>query len=813
MPIALHRVTTTALAAVLALSPGLLPGSDRAWAQEAASDGAADEMPVGVVVNGQAMAEPVLLVMRGGHILARRSDLEAWGLTGKAITAQELVGGESYVALDRVKGLAARLGDDGATLHVKADAALFPRLSLDPARSAVSVAAAVPAQFADYDLTLSDWDGQTQLTGLVDAGFSGAWGVASSSFLVDTSAGRPGGNVVRLDTSLRRDFPDRRMRLVVGDAVGTGAPWSRPVRYGGVFLGTDFSLDPQAINFPLPVISGSALTPSTVELLSESSRRSLEVGPGAFDLSLQPRLTGAGQVTMSVRDIAGNTRQVTRNFYASPNLLRPGLSEFSIEAGALRRDYGFDNLGYGPLFAAAGLRRGITDTLTLEGRVEVSGATRMAGLGAAMVIEPIGEFQVSGAVSQGSAGTGTLLRASAQRITPVYTLSASYERADAQFRQVGESRFNGGGRSELVVAGGLSLGSLGSVNVSYARLRQGVGGDSPSRFDLASAYYSTNVRAAYLSVGVQYTGRRSDDRYAAQAGRSSRSVGLFGSLTVPLGARRHVSAIADQGRAAVSFDQNVPEDTGLGLRALAGVDRGSAWLEGGLAYRTAAGDLRIDAAQRQGRQGVQLNARGGLLRIDGALMASQHIDDGFALVDVASDTPVTVMVENRPKPRKAGQGRRVIVTGLQPYAENHITIDAADLSIEAGLDTQAQVVAPGWRQAVRVGFGSAGRLGARLRLVDKNGNPVQTGSTFAWAGGSGLVGYDGEIWIEDYAGGGAVLRVSGANGACRVVVPQLAGEARLTAVVPVACVSENEWVMGGNGHPGQMALAEKEPTR
>lgn len=808
MPIVLRRVTA-ALAAVLVLPSSLVPGGESAWAQEAANDSAADEMPVGVVVNGQAIADPALLRMRAGRILARRSDLEAWGLSAKSVTAEELVQGESYVALDRVKGLVAKLDADGGTLHVQADAALFPRLTIDPGRSIVPIAAAVPAQFVDYDLTLSDWNGMPQLTGLVDGGFSGGWGVASSSFLVDTTAGRPGGNVVRLDTSLRRDFPDKRMRLVLGDAVGSGAPWSRPVRYGGVFLGTDFSLDPQAINFPLPMISGSALTPSTVELLSESSRRSLDVGPGAFDLSLQPRLTGAGQVTMSVRDLAGNTRQVTRSFYASPNLLRPGLTEFAVEAGALRRDFGFDNFGYGPLFAAAGLRRGITNTLTVEGRIEVSGATRMAGLGGAMVVEPIGEFSVSGAVSQGAAGTGTLVRASAQRITPVYTISASYERADAQFRQVGESRFNGGGRSELVVAGGLSLGSLGSINASYARLRQGVGGEAPSRFDLASAYYSTNLRGAYLSVGVQYTGRLAQDRYTARAERSSRSVGLFGSLTVPLGPRRHVSVIADQGRAAVTFDQNVPEDTGLGMRALAGVDRGSAWLEGGLAYRTAVGDVRIDAAQRQGRQGVQLNARGGLLRIDGALMATQHIDDGFALVDVASDTPVTVMVENRPKPRKAGEGRRVIVTGLQPYAENHIAVDASDLSIEAGLDAQAQVIAPGWRQAVRVAFGSAGRQGARLRLVDGHGNPVQTGSTFAWTGGSGIVGYDGEIWLDDYAGGGAVLRVSGANGACRVVVPQLAGEDRLTAAVPVACVSENEWVMG-NGAPPAIALAEKD---
>lgn len=787
------------LAVALALPLAIGPGA--AQAQEASVAPSAP-VPVGVVVNGQAMAEPGLVLVRDGRLMARSSDLAAWGLTGRTIAPATTLEGESYVALDRVKGLVAHLDADGATLLVDADVSLFPRLAVGAAQRTIPVAAAVPAQFLDYDLTLSDWNGQAQLTGLLDAGFSGAWGVADSSFLVDSD--RRG--VVRLDTSLRRDFPDRRMRLVLGDALGRGAPWSRPVRYGGVFLGTDFSLDPQAINFPLPVISGSALTPSTVELLSQSTRRALDVGPGAFDLSLQPRLTGAGQVTMSVRDLAGNTRQVTRSFYASSSLLRPGLSEFAIEAGALRRDFGFDSFAYGPLFAAAGLRRGITNALTLEGRLEASAATRMAGLGGTMVIAPFGEVSVSGAVSQGQAGTGTLVRAQAQRITPVYTLSASYERADARFRQVGEGRFNGGGRSELAVAAGLAMGTLGSINASYARLRQGIGGDASSRFDLASAYYATNIRGGYVSVGVQHTTRRDGDR----GQRASRNLGLFGSLTVPLGPRRHVGAIAEQGRAAVTFEQNLPDDTGLGLRGLAGVDRGSAWVEGGVSYRTGAGDVRIDAAQRQGRQGVQLNARGGLLHVDGTLLASQHIDEGFALVDVASDTPVTVLVENRARPRKAGQGRSVIVTGLQPYAENHISVDAADMPIDAALDAQAQAIAPGWRQAVRVRFGGAGEVGARLRLVDAHGAPVPTGSTFAWTGGSGIVGYDGEVWIDDYVGG-AVLRVTGAQGACRAVVPALSGEARLMAATPVACASESEWVEGGRP-PAGVALAEKDAT-
>ncbi|KQM18905.1 fimbria/pilus outer membrane usher protein [Novosphingobium sp. Leaf2] len=757
-----------ALLGLLFCAPAALHGQDSV----AAVDG---PVPVGIIVNGQAMPDPGLLIVRKGRVLARRTDVEAWGLSVRS-AAEETVAGESYVALDTMSGLVARLEDDGATLRIEADLALFPHMHVQPGYRVVPVAPAIPAQFVDYDLTLGTWDGITRITGLVDTGVSGRWGVAGTSVLVDTARG----GLTRLDTALRRDFPDRRVRLVLGDSVGRGAPWSRPVRYGGIFLGTDFSLDPQSINFPLPTVSGSALVPSTVELIAQSSRQSYELGPGRFDLALQPQLTGAGAVTMSVRDVTGQTRQVTRSFYTSIDLLRPGLSQFAFEAGALRRGFGYRSFAYGPLFAAAGLHRGLTSTLTMETRAELSADTRMAGLGAVLVVAPLGQVSVAGAVSQGHAGTGALVHAQAQRITARYTLSASYERADARFRQVGEPRINGGARSELAVAGGLSLGWIGSVNASYARLAQGRGSAGATRFDLASAYYTTSIRSAFASIGVQYT--RSRDVSAR-----GRSAGIFGNLTMPLGPRSQVAALAEPGRGALAYNQNLPDGTGSGMRALAGYDRGAQWLEGGVSYRTQAGDIRLDGWRRQGGNGVQLNARGGVLRIDRAVLATQHVDDGFALVEVDADAPVTVTVENRQRPRKAGQGRRVIVTGLQPYAENHIGVDAADVPITADLPTAVQTIAPGWRQAARVRFGGATRQGLRLRLVDSASAGLPAGSAVTWPGGATVVGYDGEVWIEDLPATLVVLHVTGSAGACDVTLPQGLHNPGPGASMPVTC--------------------------
>lgn len=757
----------------------LAPVAVLAFVQPARADTAGQAVPVGVILNGQVLAEPVLVMLAGGRVLVRRADIDGWGLDPQALPPGEPDG---YVSAASIRGLRARLDAEGATLVVEAEADLFPRTAIEPAHRAVPVSPAVPAQFLDYDLTLGAWDGRARLSGLLDAGASGAWGSFGSTVLVDSA----GGGLVRLDTAWRRDFPERRLRLVVGDAMGRGSPWSRPVHYGGVFLGTDFALDPQAVTFPLPVISGSALTPSTVELVSDASRRAMTVGPGPFDLALQPRLTGAGQVMMSVRDLAGQVRQVTRSFYASTGLLRPGLSEVAFEAGALRRGFGTRGFAYGPLFAALGLRHGVTGGLTLEGRIEASAATRMAGGGAALVIAPLGELSVAGAFSQGRAGEGALLRVQAQRITQHWSLTASCERADAGFRQVGEASRRGpgeaeGGRSELAVAGSVTLGRFGSMNAGYALLRRGIGGDE-SRFAIASAGVSANVAHGFLSLGMQHVARRE------RAMRGGRELGLFGALTLPFGGRGNASVTAEPGRFAAAWDKGLPDDAGIGWRALAGLDRGQARVEGAVSWRTGAGDLRVEAVRRGGRGGVQANARGALLRVDGATLATPRIDAAFTLVEVASASPVTVMVENRPVVRKARTGRRVIVTGLQPYAPNHIAIDPGEMAIDAALDTGEQVVAPGWRQAARVSFGTAARTAARLRLLDAAGQPLPAGGKASWPGGEGIVGHGGEVWIEDYAPAGE-LRVEGPDLACTAIIPTLSGEALLAAAAPTPCIA------------------------
>ena len=81
---------------------------------------------------------------------------------------------------------------------------------------------------------------------------------------------------------------------------------------GGVRFGTEFALQPSLLTFPTPSLAGSAAVPSNVELLVNGTQRfQTDVGQGPFSINQVPLVTGAGQVTLVIRDPLGVERRVT----------------------------------------------------------------------------------------------------------------------------------------------------------------------------------------------------------------------------------------------------------------------------------------------------------------------------------------------------------------------------------------------------------------------------------------------------------------------------------------------------------------------
>lgn len=724
---------------------------------EAASQECAPR-PVGLIVNGQLAADPILIAGSSRRVLVRREDLVQSGLLPPAGTADLYIDGQAYVAPSAIDGLTVQLADDGETLIVRADPRVFPAVRLVRKDRTVTVDEIVPAAFLGYDATFSHWNGKSSATAYLDAGLSGKWGLLGTTAILNSDNTK----VVRLETAYQRDLLDRRVRVVIGDSTTRAAEWNQPTRFAGIRVGTDFSLQPNAINFPVPTLSGSASTPSTIELIAQGGSQSLAVQPGPFLIDYQPVFNGAGEVTMTVTDSFGVSRRVTQSFYTSPRLLRPGLDDFSFEAGFLRENYGSRNFDYGDPFAAAFWRHGLTTFLTIAGRIEISPATRMAGGGFGFVLGNLGEVSFAGALSDSWKGRGSLWRAQLQRTGPAYSVTLSYQHDNGRFAQLGDAvQPNPGSptpREELAFAGSISLGKMGDLSVSHVEARTSDGPD----FSATTVGLSGNLHSAYYHAGVRRT--------RLEAGFENSA---FVSVSIPLGARANASMSGDNARAIAMIGQSPPSDQGVGYQVAAGRESqtGEPIFSASALVRTQAGDFELSGDRNRGGQGIRLSARGALLAVAGKVVATPRLDYGFAVVEVQSDEDVTLFYENRPVVVKGGNGRKSVMTGLQPYAENRISIDIDAVPIDAEIDAAEKHVVPGYRQAVKVDFAGTGKTPVTVAFVGRDGAPLPAGLDVAVDSvPMGRTGYDGLAYFPDLTGGERV-RISGPNYACEAVIP------------------------------------------
>ena len=732
-------------------------------------------MPVGVMINGRSTPHQALVVVMGDALFIRRSDLALTGLALPDLASAFALSGQEYVALPVVGGVSATLADGGSLLDISADPAVFPLARYGRAGQPVALDEIVPAVFLSYDLTFNRWNGRNSAFAFLDAGVSGEWGLAGTTATVQ-NAGR---TAVRLDSYFQRDWPNEHVRLVVGDTVTKATEWSAPARFAGIRLGTDFSLQPTLVTFPLPRLTEAAAMPSTVELISAASRQTFPVQPGAFIIDYQPVFSGAGEVTMMITDANGLSRQVTSSIYTSPRLLRTGLLDFSLEAGLVRRNYGTASFDYGAPFAAGFLRFGLTDALTIGGRLEASPDVQMGGIGVGWVLSPIGEFGVAGAISRTAAGQGARWRAQFQRIAPTHSLTLSYQQDNGRFTQVGSDEAGAlpfaTTRREIAIAGSISLGLLGDVVVGHAETRTAAG----QSFRTTSLSLNGDFRTAFYNLSLrrnQFDGRTDN--------------GAFLSVSMPLGARTSVNVRIDDMRFIAAAGVAPPNDPGAGYQFAAGYDTatGQPIIDVATLLRTRVGDLELAGGRNGAGQGLRLSARGAVVAVGGKVVATPRLENAFAVVDLDSESDVTLYLENRPVVVRGGAGKVALLTGLQPYAPNRIAIDVGSLPITADVAAGERHVVPGFRQAVRVAFGGASKEPVTFKFIGPDGKPLPPGlEVLSGSQVAAITGYDGLVFLPDLEGGER-LSVSTRTYRCEAQIPAAPQISENRQLAPVACL-------------------------
>lgn len=566
----------------------------------------------------------------------------------------------------------------------------------------------------------------------------------------------------RLESHCRYDWSDALMTLEVGDAISRQDSLGQPVRYAGVKIGTDFSLAPAMTTQPDLLLRGTSRVPSTLELwVNQTLAGRKSVGSGPFIIEDIPALTGAGELRLVVEDALGGRETFYRPYYSAPHLLRPGLADWSLEAGRLRENFAFGDDQYTDHLAVAGSRLGVTDWLTLHGRGEYLEDT-FHGLGGGAVFQlwRLGQMELGAMVSRDSnAVEGGMWRAGFSRRGRLVSLGVRHARSDRHFRQLGFRQPGDAPASQSQANIGLRI--AGNVSASVAAFQRDDHDGSSLRLYTAGLSLSV-LQRGQLHLSATLPERPEGDRFYSL------------TFTLPLGKRTSGSAglglSGEDPARSLSVQRNLPAGRGLGYRL-------------GVAQT---GDSRISEAELQGQNDLArlaLSARdtnagsSGFARLSGSLLATSAgiggtRESGTAATVVLPTAGVRIYHDNQPVAVSNARGRAVI-SGLRPYEANRLRLEHDDLPIHATLAKSELTLVPARGQVVEAGFDVRLDRHISARLLTADGDPVPAGAS-VWVDGerqSAGLGYRGQLYIRTDQMSELLLEVVWQDRRCEIHLP------------------------------------------
>jgi outer membrane usher protein len=742
---------------------------------------AARDLVLEIWVNGANTNVVTTVADRDGQLWAARDDLLDAGINLNQMQSSD---GKS-IALAKLTGVAVAIDQPDQRLLIQARVdSLAPHvIDLRRTRPAIDTATST-GLLASYEVAATSVDFRHALDtsgvqGALAASLFGAWGTVKSTVVseVDSLVSR----AVRLDTTAEWDEPDIARRWLLGDAISGGLSWSRPVRFGGIQVARDFSLQPGFLTAPLPAFFGQAAVPSSVDVFVNSAHIfEGDVEPGPFEIRDLPVLTGGGEATVVVRNILGQQTTQTVSFYTTDALLEEGLSDYDFDLGFLRQAYGEKSFAYGKPLAAATYRYGLLNWVTVEGHTEIAPAAQVAGGQGAVIIGSFAAAGAGAAVSNSASGQGALFSAFFQSQSQPLSVFGSISATTGRYADVASTEDAPLPRLRTELGAELSFGRSGSLGASWIETKDD---DSAAVRLLSASYKLSFAQNWYLGV----TGLRdfSNRLWSAQ---------LTLSVAVGQNASASISAAVDPHSLGVEslFAEPANPDGGWGYNVSASTGE----LGGAGGEATWIGDrgmINGAVSSVNGQTAARVSMSGGVVSMNGATFLTRVPDGAVALVETGKPD-VPVYLENR-QVAKSDSGGEALVTGLAADSANRISIDPTDYSFATAMSKTEQIVTPRGQTGLLVNLAPVRSRPALVTLEREDGAPPPVGSEVLLSSGGAplVVGHAGQVFIEDLE-----VRTSGTvswpTGSCRfsVTPPDAFTDDSIPALPPVRCAPPAE---------------------
>ncbi|KQY84734.1 fimbria/pilus outer membrane usher protein [Brevundimonas sp. Root1423] len=735
-----------------------------------------------VRVNGWSLGLVARFYEAGGRLSLPADQFDGLGfLVDEAWVT--MVGNERRVSLDQVPDLRWDIDRAAQTIEITAP---FDRLKPRMIEVAPGLPR-VPAR-ADWGAMLAydawgQWAKQSEavdfgrtLSVNLDARLFSPWFTATTTGFVTKSEAEPE-QFIRLESWIDFDSTDNAVRLRLGDTYSAGPVWIRPFRFGGVQWMRDFSLRPDIVTTPTPEIRQDIGLPSTVDLFINGVQRySTPVDPGTLRLTDLPIVGGSNMVSVIVTDQAGRRTQLYLPLYSSTEMLARGMTTFNLDAGVARQNYAVDSNNYEGEFAQAAFGYGVTEKFTFSGYAAGAEDYASAAAGAAFSLGSFLFVDSALMLSDGAATPGWAWYLGVEHIDPRFNFAASYFESDG-YRDLADRFGYATFDRRATASAGMDMGWAGNLNATWAMQRE-VGGAQSS---VVSGTWGIDLFRDRIHLSASAYAELEEDSW-----------GTMISLSFPLGA---------SGNSQLYIQENWRKDeanvTSAQLRSEA-FDQRLTWVLDGETGARDRGEIVVDwdgrhsdihasVATADGAAGYELGVAQSLIFMDGEIFLAGRIDDGFTVVEIEDSPGISVALENSHVGR-TNAGGRILITDLQSYAANAISIDPLDLPMDASIRDTATLVAPraGAGVVTRFAVTRARSALVTLRLPDGSPPPVGTSVTVAGSDTAAVVGYGGEIYLRDLAAGENRLDLTWPDGRCSVAIT-VGGEGGLPRLGPFTC--------------------------
>lgn len=654
----------------------------------------------------------------------------------------------------------------------------------------------------------------------IDAGANiGSWHLRQRSSMTWMPASQGGYEYQNIATYLQHDIPGLRSQLTLGDAFTDGAVFdSFSIR--GINLASDDRMLPDASRGYAPVVRGVARSNARVTVTQNGNKlRETTVAPGPFEIDDLYATGYGGELLVTVTEADGSAHSFAVPYASVVQLLRPGISRYSLTAG----DYRHARVSRSEKLVQATLQHGFSNLVTGYGGVVYANSYQAALLGVALNT-PVGAlaFDVTQAhadVPGASHTTGQSYRASYSKVVPATRTNvtvAAYRYASSGFWQMRDAflaRSHSGDegallprlRNQLQLTLNQQLADTwGNIYVTGSSLSYWDRNGTTTQFQLG---YNNVARLLGLTFTYNLAASRQID---STTGRLATQV--FAGFTVPLGRNPRAPLLSlgyTDDSAQGDSQQLLLTGTALDESALsyglsANRSRGTASGGGNIQYRSPYTTVSASATAGEHASQYSFGLQGALVAHAGGVTLANYIGDTVALVEAKSARGARVI--NAPGVRVDRFGY-AIVPYLTPYGLNTVGIDPRGMPPDLEFRATSSQVVPRANAVVRVRFETLRGRSAIVVSRQPDGSPLPFGATVSNDAGTdvGIVGQASRIFargIED--SGTLTVRWNGGTSVrqCRIAyaLPRQDTVLRRHVVVEAACEPDPVTLSGRARH-------------